>query len=79
MTLRKYKKMLMSYGIDRDLAEAERISHSHRKKISAREGEKANDEIAINRIVQYRKETGTTSLRRAVTRVKALLAEVINV
>lgn len=33
MTLRKYKKLLMSYGVDRDLAEVNRRRHASTRRV----------------------------------------------
>lgn len=81
MTLRKYKKLLMSYGIDRDQAEADRKDLAKWKRIGVKNG--CDPAVAMNvtienmeAAVSFRKTFGTTSRRGVIKRRKEILKNV---
>lgn len=80
MTLRKYKKILMSYGIDRDQAEVERKELAKWKRLAAKDGIdpaavmlKRGD---IANAVSFYKRFGATSRRGVTKRLKEILKNV---
>lgn len=80
MTLRKYKKLLMAYGIDRDQAEKDRKYLAKWKRFAVKDGIdpavmmlKRGD---IAEVVSYRKRSGTTSRRGCIKHMKEMLKNV---
>lgn len=83
MTLRKYKKMLMSYGVDRDQAEADRKLLARLKRCALRDG---CDPVSImltrgyiEDAVSFRRKTGTTSRRGCIKHMKQLMKNIVAV
>lgn len=81
MTLRKYKKLLMGHGFDRDQAEFERKNIAKIRARFAKEGidpgcamTKRGD---IDSLVMYRKRFGCTSRRGYIKHMKQLMKAVI--
>lgn len=73
MTLKKYKKILMSRGIDRDQAEYDRQAMARLKRVAVAEGldpDTAYISKRIESIVEFRKRIGTTSRRGAIKKRK---------
>ena len=80
MTLRKYKKLLMSHGIDRDQAEEERKYLAKLKRWATEDGA---DPAAVMlqrgdvaEVVSFRKSRGTTSRRSVIKYRKELIKSV---
>lgn len=80
MTLRKYKKLLMSHGIDRDQAEEERKYLAKLKRWATEDGAdpaavmlKRGD---VAEVVSFRKRRGTTSRRSVIKHMKEMLKKV---
>jgi len=80
MTLRKYKKMLMAYGIDRDQAEKDRKDLAKWKRFAVKEGIDPNAMMLkrgdVAEAVSYRKRSGTTSRRGCTKHLKEILKNV---
>lgn len=81
MTLKKYKKMLMAYGIDRDQAEEDRKYLAKWKRVAVKEGIDPTAMMLkrgdIAETVSYRKRFGTTSRRGCIKHWKELLKNVV--
>lgn len=80
MTLRKYKKLLMSYGIDRDQAEEDRKNLAKWKRFAVKDGidpavvmlKRGN----VAESVSFRKRCGTTSRRGVIKWRKEMLKNI---
>lgn len=83
MTLRKYKKLLMSYGIDRDQAEEDRKTLAKWRRLAVRDGVDPHLNIRktlkLEAVVSLRKEWGTTSRRGSIKHWKNLMKNITTV
>lgn len=81
MTLRKYKKLLMSYGIDRDQAEEDRKNLARFRRVAVRDGVDPHLDIlktlSVEDVVSRRKEWGTTSRRGCIKHRHKLMKNIV--
>lgn len=81
MTLQKYKKLLMSYGIDRDQAEEDRKTLARWRRLAVRDGVDPHLDIlktlSLEEVVSRRKEWGTTSRRGCIKYLKKLMKNIV--
>ena len=80
MTLKKYKKLLMANGIDRDQAEEDRKDLAKWKRVAVKDGIDPTAVMLkrgdIAETVSYRKRFGTTSRRGCIKHLKEILKNV---
>ena len=76
MTSRKFKKLLMSYGIDRDLAEVERKNMSRIKKGPFGPYMQCDRELAM-RLAAHRVQIGCRSYRKYRQYIKQCLKNTV--
>lgn len=79
MTLRKYKKMLMSFGFDRNQAEDDRQQLAKWRRLAAKDG--VDPAILLyygdlDAIVAFRKKWGTHTYRGRIKHQKEMLKNV---
>lgn len=76
MTLRKYKKCLMSFGLDRDLAEAERKNMARIRSVPYGQYLECSMETAML-LALHRTNIGCTSLRKYRQHIKLLIKNAV--